>query len=61
MSDEEAATLCGIAYSALLFLPHQTQSRLSLQSSMACLRDEIARLRGRDPEDVQNEFERCAS
>lgn len=59
--DEHAAALCGIAYMALLYLPHNTYSRIAMQMPMALLVDEIARLRGQKPEDVQNEFERRAS
>lgn len=57
MTDDEAATLLGIAYDALLMIPAETRDRLALRRSMTGLQYEIARLRGRTPEDIQNEFE----
>lgn len=59
--DEHSAALCSIAYQALLSLPHNTYSRFAMQTPMATLVDEIARLRKRNPEDIQNEFERRAT
>jgi hypothetical protein len=43
------------AYKALCEMPHG-QSRLNLQGAMAALRDELARLHGRDPNEVQDWF-----
>lgn len=53
MTDDEAATLCEAAYQALLCLPEQWRT----YPAQRCIRDEIARLRHRTPEDIQNEFE----
>lgn len=55
--DEHAAALCGIAYMALLYLPHDSRARHEMQSALAMIRDQIARLRGQSTEDVQREFE----
>lgn len=59
--DEEAAALCGIAYSALLCLPRDMRARFAMQVAIVHIRDEIARLRKADPESIQNEFERRAA
>lgn len=58
MTDSEAAGLCGIAYSALLSLPHDSRARHEMQFVLAMIRDQIARLRNQSPEDVQREFEK---
>lgn len=59
--DEEAAALCGIAYSALLLLPEESHARRIMRDGMAVLAHEIARLRGQTPESIQNEFEKRAA
>lgn len=56
MSDEEAASLCEIAYQALLMLPLNSRSGNTRQA-MTSLLAELALLRNRTPEDIQNEFE----
>lgn len=45
------------AYEELLKLPLSSMTRTRLQSALAALRDEIALLTDRDPEEVQDEFE----
>jgi hypothetical protein len=45
------------AYAALLMLPHAGVSRLKLQGALGAVRDEIARVEGRDSQDVQDTFE----
>lgn len=55
--DEHAAALCGIALTALLFLPEESHARRIMRDGMAVLAHEIARLRGQSTEDVQREFE----
>lgn len=55
-----AAGLMGPAYQGLLSIP-DGESRLNIQPALACLRDEIARLRGSTPEAVQNEYEARAN
>lgn len=57
MTDDEAATLLGIAYSALLMLPWEPSASLRVHVARRAVRDEIAHLRHRTPEDIQNEFE----
>jgi hypothetical protein len=47
------------AYEELLKLPHG-RTRLRVQAALVTLRDELAYLTQRDPEDVQNEFEAAA-
>jgi len=47
----------GGAYILLLTLPHTSMSRLRLQGALSALRDELALLRGVEPEVIQNFFE----
>jgi len=57
--DEEAAALCSIALTALMYLPREC--RVALIWETAGPVSEIARLRNCTPEDIQNDFERRAT
>ncbi len=56
--DEQAALRR--AYLTLIELPHGAV-RARIQSALAVLRDEIAEGAGREPEDIQNSYERFAA
>lgn len=56
MSEREKA-----AYFALLQLPFSSPLRHQAQGLMAALVDYIARVEGRDPEDIQTAFEALAN
>jgi len=45
------------AYTALLRVPHDTPTRDNIQPALACLRDELARLMGKDPQLIQDAYE----
>lgn len=58
MTDDEAAGLLGIAYTALRELPVESMARVRPHVSFAAILFELARLRNQSPEDVQREFEK---
>jgi hypothetical protein len=53
MRDDITASLSA-AYVILLGIPHDSASRHRLQGVLAALRDEMSRLTGHHPEDVQD-------
>lgn len=59
-SSLEESTLFGVAYLILLRLPHGA-CRARSQALLAGMRDEIARLTGLAPEDIQNQYELTAA
>lgn len=46
-----------VAYLSMLCVPHDSTTRLRMQKVLAALRDEIALVSGRDPQEVQEHFE----
>lgn len=57
MKDDLTAKALHLAYCALLELPPGNLFRVTHQQVYAALRDAIAHMTGREPEDVQNEYE----
>lgn len=49
--------MLGAAYLALLSIPFDSPSRIRLQPVLAGVRDEIAEVRGIEPDGVQTAFE----
>lgn len=60
MSDASDIQLLGRAYLSLMELPLEGLTRHRIQPALCCLRDEIASIKGVEPELVQNVFEKAA-